>query len=101
MPALRSATITASYQMLGSEIPDQVMEGWFNSATKSGDIEGHKILDITAIHGSSDFFSIVFTVDAPLDGNQRLSDLFADAKTITDRVVHDTDTVIENVAFND
>jgi len=101
MPALRSSTISATYQMLGSETPAQVMQEFLDNAIEAGKIEAYRIEHIKPIRQASDFFNIYFQVDAPLDGGQRMGDLFADAKAITDEIVHDTDTVITAVQFND
>lgn len=101
MPALRSSTVSASYQMLGSETPRQVMQDWFQIAVENGLVEKPEILNVAPIRGAADFFTIEFKVDVPLDSKQFVSDVFADAKAITDQVVHDTDTVIIHVQFND
>lgn len=100
MPALRATTVTASYQILGTETPLEWMNEAFSLAKRDGLIEGGEVLTIRSI-GGNDFFSVVFTIDVPLDDQQSLADLFSDARAITNAVVQDTDTVVEDVKTRD
>lgn len=93
-------TVTASYQMLGSTTPSEVMDDHYKAAIADGIIQSAKTKKVESLHGAIDFFEIEFSFVTMLDGSLPPKELGAKALATANAIVRDTDCQLMRFCAN-